>query len=264
MACTLTFGEAAIAGLGSESYGTKSKNGFDLNDLTYISSKFNPEQTMLIDLRNMLPNSNIELAPAFILLIKNPYPDLLEKLEPIILKDQETYDSQGYLDGVLWNKKKYTYGRVVNAINRYNLTFDFIGAEAKIHTEMGGTIYNIGAIPPLEELYKRIATACNTRLYIEAMMYHDIISSHIGFHRDKERMKVIGYRMGHEFPLHYQWYCGTDPISEIFTINLDPGDMYVMSEYASGGKTMTKTRIYLKHAAGNNPFIFKGNPFYHG
>ena len=75
------------------------------------------------------------------------------------------------------------------------------------------------------------------------------MESGIGWHTDSERTMVVGVRFGKPFLLAFQKFSGKEAIGEPLKINLDHGDVYVMSEAAVQGKADGKYKI--KHCAGN-------------
>ena len=77
----------------------------------------------------------------------------------------------------------------------------------------------------------------------------------IGFHGDSERKKVIGVRLGASIPLHFQWFHKSKPIGERVKIMLSHGDMYVMSEKATGYDWKSSSKITLRHAAGSKKYL---------
>jgi hypothetical protein len=62
---------------------------------------------------------------------------------------------------------------------------------------------------------------------------------------------VIGVRIGHaSMPIHYQWYHKGDPVGDQLIIPLESGDIYIMSEKATGNDWKKKTIPTLRHAVG--------------
>lgn len=55
----------------------------------------------------------------------------------------------------------------------------------------------------------------------------------IDFHGDPQRRNMVGIRMGTLTVMDFQWSIGGKNCGNI-TIMLDPGDMFIMSEYATG------------------------------
>jgi hypothetical protein len=87
-------------------------------------------------------------------------------------------------------------------------------------------------------------------LNAEANYYYDVKKCGIGFHGDGERKKVVAFRMGVSMPLYYQWYQNSKPVGERFEIELNDGDMYIMSEKAVGFDWLKKKVATLRHATG--------------
>ena len=83
----------------------------------------------------------------------------------------------------------------------------------------------------------------NDHLYNHALFsnyYYDITKTGISYHCDLERLKVIGIRLGHSMPLCFQWFEFNNPIGTKLEINLEGGDIYIMSEIAKGIKPNKK------------------------
>ena len=89
----------------------------------------------------------------------------------------------------------------------------------------------------------------------EGNYYYSIDNCGIGFHGDTERRKVIAVRLGtNSTPLHYQWYKNNETVGEQIIINVDGGDMYIMSEKAVGTDWKKKSIYTLRHATGSSKF----------
>jgi alkylated DNA repair dioxygenase AlkB len=141
------------------------------------------------------------------------------------------------------------YGRVVDKKARYNLCFGFTSQQAN-YGEGKGTIVSFESVPLLNEVRLQIS-----RLVAEGNYYYDITKCGIGYHGDTERRKVIGIRVGASLPLCYQWYHRHKPIGSRCNINLNHGDVYIMSDKAVGHDWKFSSKITLRHAAGCNKFI---------
>lgn len=258
---TLTFGDISENYAGMAKQGKLHDQGFTLDDFIRIMDIFD-EKAELYDLRLILDDSNVELPEAYMLIIRNPFPDLIDSLEDIMLCDEERIDDEtGMVTGVEWDKKKVQYQKAVNSIARYNLCFSDLGEEYyKEEADLSqkkGTVYNTRFIEPLQELADRIRELEVGDLEVEGNFYYDLDKTYIGFHRDRERRKVIGYRLGDSFPFHVRWHMDSVPVSEHATVMLEHGDMYFMTEFTCGFSKMKKTNLCLKHAAGYAPIIFK-------
>lgn len=84
----------------------------------------------------------------------------------------------------------------------------------------------------------------------EGNYYYNVKKCYIEYHGDGERRLVIGVRLGATFPLHYRWYLKGAKVGNVLTIDLNGGDMYVMSEVAVGWNWLKKTVPTLRHSAG--------------
>ena len=256
---TLTFGDCAENHNGMQKIGTQVKTGFTLEDLmntkTYFES--NSIQCNLFDLstikpKNILQQEQIITFPkAYLLVARNA-----------ITNTKELYNEQCKF---VRDKQALMYGRVVNKHARHNLCFSDFDQEADF-TNGKGTVINFNKLPLLQQIRNQLPIITNTtntkktiNLQCEANYYYDITKTYIGFHGDSERRIVIGLRLGETFPLHYQWYKNSEKQSDLFTINLNDGDMYFMSEKAVGYDWKQKANnIYtLRHAAGNIKFVCK-------
>ncbi len=61
-------------------------------------------------------------------------------------------------------------------------------------------------------------------------------------------------RLGQTIPLHYQWFVQGEPVGERVVLMLNHGDLYVMSEKATGYDWKSKSTPTLRHAAGCDKF----------
>jgi len=67
---------------------------------------------------------------------------------------------------------------------------------------------------------------------------------------DSERKKVIAIRLGESMPLYFQWFLNNKPVGHKIKLKLNHGDLYIMSEYATGYNWKKKFILTLRHAAG--------------
>lgn len=87
-------------------------------------------------------------------------------------------------------------------------------------------------------------------LKAEGNLYYDVSRCGIGWHGDSERRLVVALRLGETMPLAYQWFQNGTPQGNPTVLQLHHGDMYVMSDKATG-HDWKKRKIYtLRHAAG--------------
>ena len=57
------------------------------------------------------------------------------------------------------------------------------------------------------------------------------------------------------YPLHYQWFLKGQPIGKRAVVELEDGDLYVMSEKAVGWDWKKKNVPTLRHATGAEKFL---------
>lgn len=84
--------------------------------------------------------------------------------------------------------------------------------------------------------------------------------SGIGYHGDGERKIVIGLSLGKSTTLRYNWRLPNSSAHPFPDINLvvNNGDMYIMSEKATGFDWKKRSKVRVVHAAGHKSYIDKG------
>jgi hypothetical protein len=63
-------------------------------------------------------------------------------------------------------------------------------------------------------------------------------------------MIVVGVRLGASMSLVFQWFLHSNAVGEPLTLMLNDGDIYVMSQYATGNNWKRRIVPTLRHAAG--------------
>ena len=89
----------------------------------------------------------------------------------------------------------------------------------------------------------------------EGNYYFDVAKCGIGFHGDAERKKVIALRLGQSIPLHFQWFHKWLPLGERCKLMLNEGDVYMMSQKATGWDWKKYSICSLRHAAGATKYL---------
>ena len=246
---TLTFGDCAENHRGMQEIGTKVDNGLTLKELMNAKSYFEAQgkQCYLIDLSTIKPNDDADKFPkAYFLIVKQAFDN-----------SKEIYTEQCQFER---DKKALMYGRVVNKHARHNLCFSDFDQIADIENGKGTVIHfdKLPLLSGIRKLWPEIVKSDKVKdLQCEANYYYDINKTYIGFHGDTERRIVIGVRLGATFPIHYQWYKNGKKVSELFTRELDDGDLYMMSAKAVGYDWKHSSIYTLRHAAGNIKLISK-------
>jgi hypothetical protein len=258
---TLTFGDMAENHVGMEQLGhlVDKGQGFNLDDLMHIKSKIE-EIGGICDLNSLdlyrpldewLFNDGI-VEEAYILIIRNGVDLLLKNCSNFDSNDM--FKEQIALDV---DRQAFMYGRVVEKHARWNLCFDD-ESRAPDYENGKGRIIGYDEVPITKELYAQFATYFGekaTNLKGEGNYYYDIRKCGIGFHGDSERRKVIGVRLGaNSMPLHYQWFKDGNPVGDRIVLNINGGDIYIMSEKAVGTDWKKKKVFTLRHATGSNKF----------
>ena len=246
---TLTFCETAENHVGMQKIGSLAQRGFTCEELLNIKknleSKFNDIKIEYIKCNDFLDKS-INAEEASILIIRNG----LNFISNIDLIYKEQLDLKK-------DDKAFMYGRVVNKLARHNLCFADIDQEADFINKKG-TIINFKNLEFLNECRKNLEVYFGDKaknLYAEGNYYYDIKKCGIGFHGDAERKIVIGIRLGKTLPLHFQWFIESKEIGERIKLTLNHGDIYIMSEKATGNDWKKRKIFTLRHAAGCEKFL---------
>ena len=257
---TLTFGESAENHKGMQVLGSIASRGITITELATVKSQFEKLgfQCQIYDLTTipMLAATNSTSNTP------NTLPQKLEPAQLLIIKSAITNSAEVYEEQMRFPRdtKALMYGRVVNKKARHNLCFsDF--DQAPDDTSGRGTVINFcrtpllaairASLPEITKLPQLVALQC------EANYYYDTSKTYIGWHGDSERRIVVGIRLGATFPLHYRWYHKGAPISQVLTLSLEDGDMYIMSDKATGNDWKYSSRPTLRHAAGDLKWIDK-------
>ena len=204
----------------------------------------------IFDLNENLPEE-YEANKAYILIIKDGINCLLNKIDK---NTNMFFEEQYSLD---YDKKVYMYGRVCNKRARYNLCFSNEEQEPDYENKKGRIVSfkNVPLLSYIRNSLKDFLGNKGENLQAESNFYYDIKNCGIGFHGDSERKKVVGLRLGETIPLHYQWFKYSKPIGERIKFNIDHGDIYIMSEKATGNDWKKKKICTLRHAAGCKKFL---------
>ncbi len=254
---TLTFGEVAENHVGMQQLGkiAKEGQGFNLADLENAKNQFVELglECRIIDLIKAGKVENVKPPPqpAYVLVVKNGIKALtstnfnLNKINKEVLKDS-------------WDKKAFMKGRVVNKLARYNLNYADVSQEPDYENKKGRVVAFKDA-PIVNTIRQNLPNFLGEKarnLFAEGNFYYDLTTTGIGYHGDSERRRVVAVRLGDSsIPLHYQWFQYSKPIGERIIINLEPGDVYVMSEIAVGTNWLKKIIPTLRHATGAKKYL---------
>ena len=153
-----------------------------------------------------------------------------------------------------WDRKYYCTRRnkVLNKHARANVCFGNT-AQPPDYPNRKGTIIGYDSVPILNSISNKIPEIIGDKgknLVCEGNRYFDLNKCGIGWHGDKERRKVIAFRLGATMKLCYHWHYRFKPVGKILEIDLNDGDMYLMSEKAVGTDWGSSAIYTLRHAAG--------------
>lgn len=239
---TLTFGDVAENHVGMQKMGRMSDRGFSLADVERAQTFFEGCQcpTEQYDLDRLVEGQG---EPARLLIARNAVGALLGASEDVGELQEE-------LSRLSWDTKARMYGRVVDKKARHNLCFAPERQEPD-YEQGKGRVVAYADVP----LTSRLRDALAERLafpncVVEGNLYYDPTVCFIGFHGDAERRRVVGVRLGTSLPLHFQWFQNGKPTGRRFSIALESGDLYIMSEKAVGTDWRRSSVLTLRHAAG--------------
>jgi hypothetical protein len=240
---TLTFGDMAENHVGMEQIGhmVAEGQGFQLDDLQAIQRIMEARGVVC----ELVTLSSADQPAAYVLVMRKGVNALLDgKTQSSMFTEQK---------GLVYDKQAFMYGRVVNKHARWNLCFDENSREPDYEGGKG-RIVGYDEVPIMKSLMDQIAGLFGPKaqnLKVESNYYYDTTKCGISYHGDSERKKVVGVRIGYaSMPMHYQWYHKGEPVGDQIIVPLDPGDMYIMSEKATGNDWKKKTIPTLRHAVG--------------
>jgi len=246
-AICLTFGEQAETHVGMEIRGNGlSKNGYNDDDFQKLRGFFEPKGFKVETLDLCKISNKLQFPKAKVLVIRNGVFGLR------IFKDKLMSD----LEKCEWDKKYYDTrrGKVLNKHARYNLCFGNESQEPDYENKKGRVVA-YKDLWRLKSIRKQLmAILYESDLQCEGNYYQNLNKMGIGFHGDSERKKVIGINLTNpnniERELHYKWYKNGAIVSDTCKIKLRSGDIYIMSEKASGYDWKRRGIYTLRHSAG--------------
>lgn len=251
---TLTFGEQSENHKGMQILGGGlAQRGFSRIDLENIKDGFKDSQEgtyvcELVDLNLAYDNKSCE--DACVLIIRKGVNYILKDI------DKNTDDLFKEQLGLEWDTKAFMFGRVVNKKARHNLCYSKDSQEPDYENKKGRIISydDIPLTKYIRESFPKILGEEAKELEGEGNLYYDPNKCGIGFHGDSERKKVIAVRLGNTLPLDYQWYHNGVPVGKRVALSLEHGDIYIMSEKATGYDWKKRKIPTLRHAAGAQSF----------
>lgn len=250
-AISITFGDVAENHAGMQMIGTRASRGYTLEEMMNAQAWFESRgaECRMVRLHDLFQEDTLRTNPmheAYVLVIKNA--------TNILLEDENGSDAMmKEQDGLKKDTKAKMYGRVVNKHARHNLCFGEAHQEPN-YMEGKGTVYAFDEVPRLQRVREKLEEILGEpkgALQAEGNYYYDVKKCGIGYHGDAERKKVVALRFGRSIPLCYAWFHENERCSEVLRLtDLEHGDMYMMSEKATGYDWRSKSKYTLRHAAG--------------
>ena len=158
------------------------------------------------------------------------------------------------------DKKAWQYGEVRDKGARWNNTYGDFAQEPK-YEEKKGTVIDFRTVPELAAMraaWPRWYGRKTERLVAETNDYHDARTGGIGWHGDSERKIVVCARFGRAMPIGYRWFQRSTPLGRERRVVANGGDIYAMTEKATGFDWKRTSIRALRHAAGADHY-FKYN-----
>lgn len=259
---TITLGDQAENHAGMQILGklVEAGQGFNLEDLKIIQRNLEEIgivcELVPLELNQKLDtiDTSIDIPEAaYVLIIRDGVNKIFERCGEF--SQRNLFEEHMVLE---LDKQAFMKGRVVNKHARWNLCFDEAGQEPDYEAKKG-RIVAYDDIPITKLFLSQITKYFGPKsenLKGEGNYYYDKTKCGIGFHGDSERRKVIGIRLGlgEGPPLHYQWFRESKPVGDRIILNLNGGDMYVMSEKAVGQDWKKRKTFTLRHATGSQKF----------
>lgn len=238
---TVTFGGQVENHVGMEKIGQMAEHGYTVDELKDIAKIFRSMgfTVEIIDLNSYI---NIDSASASVLIIR-------EGIECFLSQKDDLFQEQLNLN---WDTKAFMRGRVVNKHARYNLCYTDFSQEPE-YDEGKGRVISFSEMPLLSLIRGNLHDYFGKKaknLLAEGNYYYEASKCGIGYHGDSERKIVIAIRLGASMDLHYKWFHQGKSVGKECVLTLNHGDMYVMSEKATGFDWKRKVVPTLRHSAG--------------
>jgi len=245
----ITFGERAESRAGGPMVGDRiAEQGFSVEELQSIAEKFDGSITLL---HNLLPSNHRAGNEAAVLLIRHG-------VEKLGFSPDQLMQEQNAVD---YDKKEYSsrFKSTRNSLARHNIVFGPRRIPHSVDYQQN-TVVGWSEVPLLAALRDSLSSAFGNKahqLNAEGNNYYDANSCGIGYHGDSERKIVVCCCLGASSTLRYYWRAphSSSPISSAASISVRHGDIYIMSEKATGYDWRRTSQYRLVHAAGASKYI---------
>lgn len=262
-AASLTFCDVGENGVGMEKIGQDTNKPVSVAMLKAMKSKFEyrhvngepaPGVAELYDLSQLMEGVNVKGATvreAGVLVMRNFADHILgEGSLATIESEVQSMHEQGFVDS-----KALFRGVVKNKNARHNnVIADF--TQSPDYALGRGTVVPFAQYEGLSKMRNAAAEWMGQEnpMVCEQNRYFNTAKCGIGWHGDAERRLVWGVRVGDatsNMPLMFQAFHRHEQVGPKTTIQLNPGDVYVMSEVAVGRDWKSSSLVTWRHAAGS-------------
>lgn len=248
---SITWGETAIVHVGGPEIGGRRAVGFSVAELNAIAASVRVQGGVaeLVPLHPALPDyfQRDPALEAATLVIRDGVDFLFgaEGMADTLLNEQRQ---------VLYDDHFFGHGSCKRKLKRHNIVFGDVGVKHSADYSQP-TVVAFDTVPFLEmfrgELAKLGPKAAG--LFAEGNHYNHEKSG-IGYHGDGERKTVICCSLGASMRLRYHWRLPGSSEHALPPVDLtvNHGDVYIMSEKATGWDWTSRSRVRLVHAAGHD------------
>lgn len=250
----ITFGEVAILHYGGEEMGNgRREHGFTVEELRQIGKSFGTYGEIVM-LSDNLPENIRQENEAAVLVIRNAANIFLEDKYGKNKLFMEQQNSVVY-DNKYWDNRRR---KTLNKRARRNTVF---GDSDIQHSDdyKQFTVNGFNRLEFLNRVRQKLVTYLGEKannLNAEGNWYFEDKSG-IGFHGDSERKIVICLSLGTTSKLRYCWRMPGTSVKwgEPIDIIVNHGDIYIMSEKATGYDWRSRSKVRVVHAAGNAKYL---------
>lgn len=224
---------------------------YDLNDLKCAAKVAKKRWKCKVQLHHLNRAMEKDTEDAYVLVIKRAVPKMMGSISSA----ESLFES---VNNLFWDNKYYCTRRrkVLNKHARQNnIVADF--SQKADYANKKGTIHSFEDVPLLSKIREEIGKLGSKfeNLIAEGNKYLSDKKNGIGYHGDAERTRVVGVRLSSHFgtpsmPLYYRWYHKYKPCSDRIKLDIDVGDIYIMSKKAVGTDWKRSSIVTLRHATG--------------
>lgn len=252
-AITITLSEVVSHGESMFEIGQKSEVGFTYEDLIRIYQSLPEGVCELVNIKDILPKTLYEIPDAYILIIRGQFREKADNLLKIMMNSEHSVDRE--ITGVNWDSTRIVKDRIVENKLFQKLLFLDVGQNYKVPfnpVEKRGTVYNATKIKDLYEFTLLMSSVLLTSFYIEGTNYYNTTECYKPMSQDKKRKKLVNLHLGTSFPINFRWFHNTQAVSDLKSLIINHGDVYIMTDITLGSVKDSVTKLYLKHSLGYN------------